>query len=74
MRRQMLSEYFLSPYRSEYWSKVPGQLHSIWLRNITDDLTSFDTELLKTRCGSKLTFLNAEYCNYMFPLFRCSSD
>jgi len=72
--RQMFTRYSLSPYRSEYWSKAPGQLHSIWLKNIADDLTSFDTRLLETRCTSKLIFFEAEYYKCMFPLFHCCSD
>jgi len=60
--------------QTECWSEVPGQLHSLWLKNKTDDLTFFDTGLLETRCGSKLTFVEAEYYKYMFLLFHCCSD
>ena len=33
----------------ELWRRPPGRPHSTWLKNINNDLTSFDMELLEAR-------------------------
>jgi len=33
----------------EQWRRLPGRLHSTWLKNIVNDLSSFDMGLLMAR-------------------------